>query len=76
MEDSIVYKELSDEVHLFAVCDGHGGAEVAQLVVHASETVAKDSEFKAKNYSQALTNSFKKLDEFISSAKGRSNFVL
>ncbi len=71
MEDSIVYKELSDEVHLFAVCDGHGGAEVAQLVGKMlPETVAKDSEFKAKNYSQALTNSFKKLDEFISSAKG------
>lgn len=54
-----------------AVCDGHGGAEVAHLVSKMlPEMLVKDGDYKNKKYGQALQNTFKKLDELISSSKG------
>jgi protein phosphatase 2C family protein 2/3 len=71
MEDSLLYKQLSDEVHLFAVCDGHGGPEVSALVAKLlPDYLIKDPDFKAKQYSKAFVNVFKKIDEFICSQKG------
>ncbi len=43
MEDAIVVKQLTDSIYLFAVCDGHGGPEVAHLVGKMlPETLTKD----------------------------------
>lgn len=71
MEDALVYEQLNDDVTLFAVCDGHGGPEVAHLVSKLLPTTLKtDPDFKNKNYGQALITTFKKLDEVICSQRG------
>lgn len=71
MEDSLLSKQLSDEVHLTAVCDGHGGPEVSALVAKLlPDYLLKDPDFKSKQYSKAFVNVFKKIDEFICSEKG------
>ncbi len=43
MEDFVVFKKIADDIYLFAVCDGHGGPEVAHLVGKMlPETLTKD----------------------------------
>ena len=74
MEDASIYKQLADDIYLFAVCDGHGGPEVSELVAKMlPKTLVKDSEFKSKQYGKALTNAFRKIDEYICSAKGETH---
>jgi serine/threonine protein phosphatase PrpC len=71
MEDAIVIEQLADNVHLFAVCDGHGGPEVAHLVAQKlAATLRAEPSFKSGNYASALSEAFRKLDELISSPKG------
>lgn len=63
MEDSLLSKKLSDEAHLYAVCDGHGGPEVSALVAKLlPDYLLKDPDFKANQYSKTLVNVFKKID--------------
>lgn len=63
MEDAILYTEITDEIYLFAVCDGHGGPEVSRFVAqNLTKTLSSDQDFKNRNYSKALTNTFRKLD--------------
>jgi len=62
---------LEDDLTLFAVCDGHGGPEVAHLVAKLLPiTLKTDPDFKSKNYSKAFISAFKKLDDFICSQRG------
>ena len=71
MEDAVVVSQLTDDLHLFAVCDGHGGPEVAHLVAKLlPATLQAQPDFKAGKYASALTNTFRKLDELICSEKG------
>lgn len=71
MEDALLFTEIADEVYLFAVCDGHGGPEVSRFVIqNLPKTLSNDQDFKNRNYSKALTNTFKKLDEVICSQRG------
>lgn len=49
---------------LFAVYDGHGGAEVALYTAeHLPQFIKNTQEFKDGNYRQALINAFMELDE-------------
>lgn len=51
--------------------DGHGGPEVSIYVSrHIVDELVHDSAYKQKNYGQALTNCFKKIDEKLNSPKG------
>lgn len=71
MEDALLYSQISSDCHLFAVCDGHGGPEVAHLVAkQLTQTLTSDPDFKAKQYAKALTNSFKKIDDYLCSQRG------
>ena len=71
MEDAVLYEQITDDVQLFAVCDGHGGPEVAHLIAKTlSATLKTDTDFKSGKYGQALTSTFKKLDELICSQRG------
>ena len=71
MEDSLLYEQLADDLHLFTVCDGHGGPEVAHLTTKLlSSTLRSEADFKSGKYGQALTSTFKKLDELICSQRG------
>ena len=74
MEDAVLFQQLTDVTHLLMVCDGHGGAEVAQLVAKIlPNTLKTDTDFKAGKYSSAISNTFKKVDEVICSAKGEED---
>jgi serine/threonine protein phosphatase PrpC len=56
---------------LFAVCDGHGGPEVANLVAKLLPVVLKkELEEMKSNYHQAFISAFRKLDDLICSQKG------
>jgi protein phosphatase 2C len=71
MEDALLYEQLADDVTLFAVCDGHGGPEVAHLVAKLLPTTLKtDPDFKSQNYTKAFISAFRKLDDLICSQRG------
>lgn len=71
MEDALIYEQLADDVYLFAVCDGHGGPEVSQLVAKLLPgTLKAEADFKAGKYGSAMTSAFYKLDELIASKRG------
>ena len=57
---------------LFAVFDGHGGAEVAKYCErHFIKELKEDEHFRAQNYEQALTNIFVKIDKMLLSPAGK-----
>lgn len=64
MEDAhICHTDIEEEVHLFAVFDGHGGSEVAKFCEkYFVETLLKNQEFKKKNYEQALRETYEEMD--------------
>jgi len=71
MEDSQIFIEVADHVYLFGVFDGHGGPEVSSFVAqNFPKELMKDPAFKSKNYSLALTNVCRKIDDLIGSDKG------
>lgn len=61
---------------LFAVFDGHGGAEVAKFCEkHFIPELKKDDDFKAKNYEKALSNVFVRLDFMLHEEPYRKELV-
>lgn len=77
MEDSVLYQEITDGVHLFAVFDGHGGPEVSHYAAQLlPKELVKDQNFKQRNYGKALTSTFKKIDEIIESARGEEELTV
>lgn len=72
MEDAhIATPNIKDGVHLFAVFDGHGGAEVAKFCeLRFGEQLRKNKNFAEGRYRQALEETFLKMDEMLSSAEG------
>jgi serine/threonine protein phosphatase PrpC len=72
MEDShISIPDLGDNISLFAVFDGHGGAEVAKF---CSDNFAKEfvlnANYKNGNYGKALQETFLKMDEILMGENG------
>ena len=51
---------------LFAIFDGHGGAEVAQFVSrHFIDELEYNANYKKGNYELALKETFLKMDELL-----------
>lgn len=72
MEDShISSPDLDENISLFAVFDGHGGAEVAKF---CSDNFAKElkenNNYKEGNYGLALQEAFLKMDEILMGENG------
>lgn len=63
-EDAIVIEsEMEGSTHVFGVFDGHGGKEVAKVVSKQLVGFLRSNKhFKAKEYAEALVDSFLKLD--------------
>lgn len=70
MEDAHITQEIDlpdgKKGMLFAVFDGHGGKEVAQFAdKHFKNILREQPKFKAKNYKEALRQSFFDIDALI-----------
>jgi serine/threonine protein phosphatase PrpC len=64
--------DFDEGMHLFAVFDGHGGAEVARFCErHFISELKEDKEYQAKNYEAALRNVFLKLDKMVTTVEGK-----
>ncbi len=76
-EDShIADLKLPNGEAIFGVFDGHGGKEVALYVQkHFIETLKNLPEYKNKNYAEALTKCFIKMDEQMDGSKSKNNPV-
>ncbi|CAD7955798.1 unnamed protein product [Amoebophrya sp. A120] len=73
MEDAHIHlPDFADNLALFAVFDGHGGAAVAQLVAQKFPEILKSQEaFGDQNYQEALRAAFIAMDKYLDSAEGR-----
>ena len=72
MEDShIAQTGLANNVSVFGVFDGHGGAEVAIFVKkHFTATLIKNENFIKSDYKKALHETFIKMDELLRTKEG------
>lgn len=62
--------QLPNGEAVFGVFDGHGGAQVSQFVKKKFEAILTSlEEYKNKDYGAALTKTFIKLDEMMTSEK-------
>ena len=86
MEDThITIPNLADDVAFFGVFDGHGGILASliplgqQVAVYAKkylpDMIKFCAAFKAKNYKQALIDTFLAFDKRLESDEGRKEFV-
>nr|BAN40449.1 protein phosphatase 2C, putative [Entamoeba invadens] len=58
------YKIKGDQMALFAIFDGHGGKEAAQVAQEVfPEILVKENDFKLANYEKALYSAFLKTDQ-------------
>ena len=74
MEDSHIADLNIDgtKCHSFGVFDGHGGKEVAVWVKKKfSEELAKNKNFKSKDYQKALTENFLRMDTLMVESLGK-----
>ncbi|CAD8126948.1 unnamed protein product [Paramecium sonneborni] len=73
MEDAHISKlDIEPGVSLFAVFDGHGGNEVAIFAErHFEEELLKNSNYKKKNYKQALIDTFLQIDQLLFKPEGQ-----
>lgn len=74
MEDShIANVDLTPEVSIFAVFDGHGGKEVALFCQDQfCQQLLQNEHFKKEEYEVALRQTFLKMDEILLSNEGQS----
>lgn len=72
MEDShIAETGLLNNISVFGVFDGHGGAEVALFVKkHFIPTLIKNENYVKGDYKSALYETFIKMDELLLSKEG------
>ena len=65
MEDAhVVLPQYDEDTSLFAIFDGHGGEEVAIFCAKYFPIALKENEnYKKKNFSQALSETFEKMDQ-------------
>lgn len=72
MEDAhIAQADIVEGVHLFAVFDGHGGAEVAKYCgSHFVTELKQNKNFLDKKYKEALEETFLKMDELLITPEG------
>eukprot|EP01016_Furgasonia_blochmanni_P050341 TRINITY_DN776_c0_g2_i2.p1 TRINITY_DN776_c0_g2~~TRINITY_DN776_c0_g2_i2.p1 ORF type:complete len:337 (+),score=100.29 TRINITY_DN776_c0_g2_i2:71-1081(+) len=73
MEDAHITKtDISPDVSVFGVFDGHGGREVARFTErHFIEELLKNQNFKLANYDKALEETFLKMDELLLTPEGK-----
>lgn len=74
MEDAhIANGSIADNVSIFAVFDGHGGAEVAKFCsANFIPNLIKNENFKKGDYVKALRENFFKMDEILQSDDGQT----
>lgn len=66
----------ADGIHCFGVFDGHGGCEVAKYCAeNFLIELKKNGKFKTKNYDEALTETFQKMDEMIDTPEGKKKLL-
>ena len=67
MEDAAITKtDLTPEISLFGVFDGHGGKEVSYYVEkHFTEELLKNTNFIQGNYENALIETFLRMDDLL-----------
>lgn len=59
----MLFDRISKDVFLIGVFDGHGGVEVAEYCgKHFSEVLQNNENYKNECYSEALEETFLKLD--------------
>ena len=74
MEDAhIANGQIADNISIFAVFDGHGGAEVAKFCAdNFIPNLLKNENFKKGDYVTALRENFLAMDEILQSDNGQS----
>ena len=72
MEDAHITKaDLTADISVFGVFDGHGGKEVAYFVEqHFIEELQKNKNFQQGKYDEALRETFMIMDELLKSPAG------
>jgi serine/threonine protein phosphatase PrpC len=77
MEDAHIAKfNIAPDTHIFGVFDGHGGKEVARYAEkHFIDELLANKSFKDKNYPQALTETFLRIDDLIQTNEGRKELM-
>lgn len=77
MEDAHIAKfNIAPDTHIFGVFDGHGGKEVAKYVErHLIDELVSNKAFKEKNYAQALTETFLRMDELLQTNEGKKELM-
>lgn len=89
MEDSHIAKfEIAKDIHVFGVFDGHGGTslgffmnwlgkEVARFTErHFIDELTSNKAFKETRFSQALTETFLKIDQLLLSPEGKKELMV
>ena len=77
MEDAhIAIPNFDIDISLFGVFDGHGGRQVSAFAKKHFPVILKSSpSFKAKNYKQALIESFIEIDKLLGTPEGKKETV-
>jgi protein phosphatase 1G len=71
-EDAHIAEALTDEHHLFAVLDGHGGAEVAKFVAtYLPQELKSLDHFQQGKIAESLIAAFHRMDQMMLSEEGR-----
>lgn len=69
----IARTDLPDDVCVFGVFDGHGGAEVSIFVKEVfCDELIKLPAYKNKNYEEALKVAFRRMDEMLVEQEGKA----
>ena len=76
MEDCYFVEQLSTNVLVAGICDGHGGVEVAKYAAkHIPRELKNDPNLRLKNYSKALGNVCRRLDHMLQSPRGQEEIL-